>query len=308
MYSMDDFVETRKRAIVSVDTPKGGGYLSDVTGREIVPVEQDFGIGERYKRPFDWLQIVLNAMLEEKRISKRSLDELFDDIKIALGCVNHSTACKSDITRKSIHPGEFDPFHVNSFSGFIEAVHRIIKLIEGIAPMRRIKIQTESRFRKFCRGSCICLDWSINKCTNSTNAPIAMDKIKKHLNYFLSVNENQIDVDDKQSFCTPSSVNPDDRSDETSQYDFVEEIRKLKDDLTNTKSAKKDLEVKLMSVIEEKCQESIINIEKQLEALASSSETSVFDKVTSATSTIHSVSKEELDQTSFTPQPYASRG
>ncbi|KAL5065997.1 hypothetical protein RYX36_027734 [Vicia faba] len=58
MYSMGDFVEMEKRAIVSVDTPKGGRYLSDVTRREIVPVEQDCGLGERNKKPFDWLQIV----------------------------------------------------------------------------------------------------------------------------------------------------------------------------------------------------------------------------------------------------------
>ncbi|CAK8577473.1 unnamed protein product [Lathyrus sativus] len=302
MYSMDDFVETDKRAIVSVDTPKGGGYLSDVTGREIVPVEQDFGIGERNRKPFDWLQIVLNAMLEEKGISNRSLDELFDDIKIALGCINHSTACKSDVTQKSTNTGEFDSSHVNSFSGFVEAVHRIIKLIEGIAPNSFIcnngqdclaenqnsDVSSQSPktkdyfvhvfqwkvsdlnpllhqlvhtcknlltgradFENFVEEVAFALDWSINNCANSTNASIARDKIKKHLNSFLSVNENQIDVDDKQSFRTPSVAYPDDRSDETSRYDFVEEIRKLKDDLTNTKSAKKDLEVKLLSVFEE---------------------------------------------------------
>ncbi|KAL5053974.1 hypothetical protein RYX36_034656 [Vicia faba] len=326
MYSMDDFVEMEKRAIVSVDTPKGGGYLSDVTGREIVPVEQDFGIGERNKKPFDWLQIVLNAMLEEKRISKRSLDELFDDIKIALGCINHSTACKSDITQNSTHPGESDSFHVNSFSGFIEAVHRIIKLIEGIAPMSFIcnngqdcleenqnsDVSSQSPkskdyfvhifqwkisdlnpllhqlvhtcknlltgradFENFVEEVAFALEWSINNCANSTNASIARDKIKKHFNSFLSVNENQIDVEDKQSFRTPSVAYPDDRSDESSRYDFVEEIRKLKDDLTNTKSEKKDLEVKLLSVIEEsknltkQCQEA----QNSIEALKSEMET-----------------------------------
>ncbi|KAI5387022.1 hypothetical protein KIW84_073247 [Lathyrus oleraceus] len=408
MYSMDDFVETEKRAIVSVDTPEGGGYLSDVTGREIVPVEQDFGIGERNKRPFDWLQIVLNAMLEEKRISKRSLDELFDDIKIALGCINQSTACKSDITRKSIHPGESDPFHVNSFSGFIEAVHRIIKLIEGIAPKSFIcnngqdcleenqnsdassqspkskdyfvhvfqwkvsdlnpllhqlvhtcknLLTGRADFENFVEEVAFALDWSITNCANSTNASIARDKIKKRLNSFLSVNENQIEVDDKQSFRTPSVVYPDDRSDESSQYNFVEEIRKLKDDLTNTKSAKKDLEAKLNNIYQKfsslefefenkkssceeleatclelqlqlesiarkdsptdgkceaekiyqtgweittassklaECQESIINIGKQLKALASSSETAVLDRVNSTTNTMDIPSQKNL--------------
>ncbi|XP_058730701.1 filament-like plant protein 7 [Vicia villosa] len=335
MYSMDDFVETEKRAIVSVDTPEGGGgYLSEVSGRDIVPVEQDFGIDERNKKPFDWLQIVLKAMLEEKRISKRSLDELFDDIKIALGCINHSTACKSDITQKSSHPGEANSFHVNSFSGFIEAVHRIIKLIEGIAPNSFVCNNSQdcleenqnsdvlsqspkskdyfvhvfqwkvsdlspllhqlvhtcknlltgrADFENFVEELAFALEWSINNCANSTNASIARDKIKKHFNSFQSVNENQIDVNDKQSFHTPSVAYPDDRSDEISRCDFVEEIRKLKDDLTNTKSAKKDLEEKVLSVIEEsknltnQCQEAQNSIEaleseiatlKELKAMA----------------------------------------
>ncbi|KAK7362609.1 hypothetical protein VNO77_04727 [Canavalia gladiata] len=157
MTFMDDFVEMEKRAIVSVDTPKRG-YCSDISGRELVPVEQDhLSFSERkheiqlkystIEKSFDWLQIVLNAIMEEKCISKRSLDELFEDIKIALGCINQPTASKSDIMRKSRLPEESDSLNVNSFNAFAEAeskqyfssnlrksIHKIIKLIEGIAP------------------------------------------------------------------------------------------------------------------------------------------------------------------------------
>jgi hypothetical protein len=42
---------------------------------------------------FDWLQVVLQAMLEQKCILKRSLHELFKDIKIALGYINHPLEC-----------------------------------------------------------------------------------------------------------------------------------------------------------------------------------------------------------------------
>lgn len=343
MYSMDDFVEMEKRAIVSVNTPKEG-YLSDVSGRELVPVEQDFDLGETNKEiqfkhttnqnQFDWLQIVLNAMLKEKRISKRSLDELFDDIKIAFGCINRSNApCKSEITQKSVDHGESDSFHVKSFSGFTEAVHRIIKLIEGIAPKSFIcnngpdcleenqhsvsdlspspkskdyfvhvfqwkvsdlnpllhqlvhtcknLLTGRADFENFAEEVAFALDWSINNCANSTNASIARDKIKKHFNSFLSVNENenQIDVDDKQSFRTPSDAHPDDKSDESNQHDFLEEIRKLKDDLRNTKSAKEDLEEKLLSVTNEsenlkkqchEAQNSIRSLESEIETLKES--------------------------------------
>ncbi|RZC24326.1 filament-like plant protein 7 isoform X1 [Glycine soja] len=132
---LDDFAEMEKGAIVSIDTPKRG-YFSDVSGRELVSVKQDhLGISERKQeiqfkhttteKSFDWLQIVLNAMSKEKHISKRSLHELFDDIKIALDCVNHPTACKSDTEAESKQ-------HFNS--NLRKSVHRIVNLIEGIAP------------------------------------------------------------------------------------------------------------------------------------------------------------------------------
>lgn len=359
---MDDFVEMEKRAIVSVDTPKSG-YCSEISGRELVPVEHDFGLGERKQeiqfkqtatqKPFDWLQIVLNAILEEKHISKRSLDELFDDIKIALGFINHSAACKSDTIQKSMHPGEYDSFHVNSCSGFTEAkgnqhfnsnltktVHRIIKLIEGIAPKSfmcnnspdcleenqqsdlsqspkskeyfvhvfqwkvsdlnpllhqlvhtcKNLLTGRADFENFIEEVAFALDWSINNCANSTNASIARDKIKKHFNCHLSKNENenenQIAVDDKQSFLSPSVAYPDDQSEllkkKDSQYDLLEEIGKLKDELRNTQSAKKDLEAKLLSVTDEsqnltkQCQDaqnSIKGLESEIEKLKESKST-----------------------------------
>ncbi|XP_045813405.1 filament-like plant protein 7 isoform X2 [Trifolium pratense] len=331
MYSMDDFVEMEKRAIVSVNTPKEG-YLSDVSGRELVPVEQDFGLSERNQKPFDWLQNVLQAMLKEKRLSKRSLDELFDDIKIAFGCINHSTGRKSDITQKSIHHGESDPFHVNSFGDFTEAVNKIIKLVEGIAPKSffcnngpdcleenqhsdisqspkskdyfvhvfqwkvsdlnpllhqlvhtcKNLLTGKADFENFVEEVAFALEWSINNCANSNNASIARDKIKKHFNSFLSANENenQIDVDDKQSLGTNSVAYPNDQSDsESNRYDFLVEIRKLKEDLTKTKSAKEDLEVKLLSVTDEsqnltkqchEAQNSIKGLESEIETLKES--------------------------------------
>ncbi|XP_068462639.1 filament-like plant protein 7 isoform X2 [Phaseolus vulgaris] len=134
MSFMDDFVEMEKRAIVSIDTPKGGCF-SDISGRELVPVEQDLlGFSERKKeiqfkhtteKSFDWLQIVLNAILEEKIVSKRGLHELFYDIKIALDCMNHPTACKPDTEAENKQ-------RLNS--NLRKSIHRIINLIEGIAP------------------------------------------------------------------------------------------------------------------------------------------------------------------------------
>ncbi|TKY59066.1 Filament plant protein 7 [Spatholobus suberectus] len=336
MSSMDDFVEMEKRAIVSIDTPERRCF-SDISGRELVPVEQDhLGISERKqeiqfkhvtKKSFDWLQIVLNAMLKEKCISSRSLYELLDDIKIALGCINHPTACNFDTQAESKQ-------HFNST--LRKSVYRIINLIEGIAPKSFIcnncpdcleenkhseisqsptskdyfvhvfqwkvsdlnpllhqlvhtcknLLTGRADFENFIEEVAFALDWSINNSATSTNVAIARDKIKKHFSSHLSQNENKIDVEDKQSSHSPLFAYPDDQCElfntKDKQYDPLEEIRKLKDDLRSTKTAKKDLEEKLQSVTDEsqnltkQCQEAQNNIrglELEIESLKESKAT-----------------------------------
>ncbi|KAL3515295.1 hypothetical protein ACH5RR_022197 [Cinchona calisaya] len=90
MSLMDDFVEMEKLAIVSVDVPHESFHAS--TGMELVPVGQE--LSERHQqlqtsdlsstKPCDWLQAVLKVILEELRVSERSIDEILEDIKIAL--------------------------------------------------------------------------------------------------------------------------------------------------------------------------------------------------------------------------------
>ncbi|KAL5788278.1 hypothetical protein ACOSP7_005227 [Xanthoceras sorbifolium] len=110
MSLMDDFVEMEKLAVVSTETPCGGDYHPDVTCKELVPVEKSDSNAKQEirsqdmatEKSFDWLQVVLNAILKQKCISKQSLDELLEDIRIALGYINH--------------PGESDSLH---FGGYI---------------------------------------------------------------------------------------------------------------------------------------------------------------------------------------------
>lgn len=325
IHFMDDFVEMEKRAIVSVDMPKRE-YCSNVSGRELVPVEQDLGLSGRkqeiqFKHPtteksFDWLQIVLNAILEEKRVTKRSLDELFDDIKIALGYIKHSTACESDVIQKSVHriiklieriaPKSFicnngpNCLEENQNSDIAQSpiskeylVHVLQWKVSDLNPLLHQLVHTckdlltgRADFGNFIEEVAFALDWSINNTANSTNASIARDKIKKHFICHLSQNENEnneIDVDDKHAFHSPSVAYPDDQgglfNTKQNQYDLLQEIRKLKDDLRNTESAKKDLEVKLLAVTDEsqnltkQCQEaqnSIKGLESEIETLKES--------------------------------------
>ncbi|KAB5520749.1 hypothetical protein DKX38_025068 [Salix brachista] len=107
MSLMDDFAEMEKLAIVSTQTPSAGGNRSFSAGKELVSMEQDHsGYSDEKQeihskedstdKSFDWLQVVLNAIFKQQRISKRSLTELLEDIKIALGYINHSNASEPD--------------------------------------------------------------------------------------------------------------------------------------------------------------------------------------------------------------------
>ncbi|KAL5562486.1 hypothetical protein UlMin_032233 [Ulmus minor] len=147
---MDDFVEMEKLAIVSAETTPGNG--NTFTDRKETATDKSF----------DWLQVVLSAMLKQKQISKRSLEELFEDIKIALGYINSPMAHEAD------NPAEADPFQIsgyltwnspkkssiqNSLNGALnrnapmeangnqhvqcnlsKPISKIVKLIEGINP------------------------------------------------------------------------------------------------------------------------------------------------------------------------------
>ncbi|KAI8027780.1 Filament-like plant protein 7 [Camellia lanceoleosa] len=122
MSLMDDFVEMEKLAIVTVGTPLGTSCASpntsiDSRGKELVPVlqrqstdiEQEIQTKDvSTEKGYDWLQNVLNLILDQTRTSKRSFDDLLDDIRIALTHedskepgASYSTAISGYITWKS---------------------------------------------------------------------------------------------------------------------------------------------------------------------------------------------------------------
>lgn len=125
MSLMDDFVEMEKLAIVSTETAPVGGCQPDLTGKELVPVVQSHfsptmtkpeihSIDVATENSFDWLQVVLNAMLKQKHISKQSLDELLEDIRIALGFIKHPTVSEADSVAISRNPGGLKALEISS--------------------------------------------------------------------------------------------------------------------------------------------------------------------------------------------------
>ncbi|XP_065871752.1 filament-like plant protein 7 [Euphorbia lathyris] len=107
---MDDFAEMERLAIVS------GGSDCSSAGKELVPVNDIAG-----EKSLDWLQQVLNAILKQQRVTKQSLSELLEDIKIALGYVNHAHDNSAKATSRQ-----------ESLSNLNTSICKIVKLIEEI--------------------------------------------------------------------------------------------------------------------------------------------------------------------------------
>ncbi|XP_021887308.1 filament-like plant protein 7 [Carica papaya] len=166
MSLMDDFVEMEKLAIISVETPSNQTYHPTSTSTELVPVTQGDSNFNDVKQmnskevaageSFDWLQVVLQALLEQARISKQSLEELLEDIRIALSGTSLPNTEKTDKMAISGQSKEFDPLHISGYitwkspntspvidpsSGTLnidtqcnlhQSISKIIKLVAGI--------------------------------------------------------------------------------------------------------------------------------------------------------------------------------
>ncbi|CAK9153866.1 unnamed protein product [Ilex paraguariensis] len=144
MSLMDDFAEMEKLAIVAVDASLGNSYassdasyrLSDsltkeaykhhlyLSCKELVPVVQgdpNDGQQELQTRDVssgkscDWLQDVLKVILEQNRFSKRSVEELLEDIRLALQYLNHRGASEAYRAGISKHPERSEALPISGY-------------------------------------------------------------------------------------------------------------------------------------------------------------------------------------------------
>ncbi|XP_065873731.1 filament-like plant protein 7 [Euphorbia lathyris] len=130
---MDDFAEMEKLAIVSVDKQSGSphvscdeenatvnpletglnGYVSEVTGKEIIPVpEFSSGVSNQEiksekslirKNP-DWLNNILEVVLEQTRTTQRKPYEILEDVAGALADTSQGHLADSFDSKESVKP------------------------------------------------------------------------------------------------------------------------------------------------------------------------------------------------------------
>ncbi|RVW61226.1 Filament-like plant protein 7 [Vitis vinifera] len=333
MSLMDDFVEMEKLAIVSADThfqgshvpsntrnasantleKESGGFLSDSTGKELVPVAQDYSSSTDKKwetqskdgsigKSRDWLQDVLKVMLEQNCVSKRSLRELLDDIKIALGFVNDPSVVEADKAASSRHLGEPDSQPISGYitwksmefpmAGSLHEGAVIDTSAEGASHQ-----QNQSDLSKsICKIIELIKSFNLTSLTNSnapnegsegdkSSSPSDLENFVGELAFTLHwIMSNCITLQDgssmrdeiKRHFGWGASQS---ESEPEIQSNLQEENRGLKDELRKIESAKKDLEAKLQSATDnsqalmnqlEKSEQSIGSLRTELETLKDS--------------------------------------
>ncbi|XP_021274718.1 filament-like plant protein 7 [Herrania umbratica] len=143
---MDDFVEMEKLALVSVDKLSGSSHVSSdeangtlgrlLTGssgnslevcKEIVPVPNSqsdhtmLNNEMKSKNPLlskvpSWLQAILKVISEQNRETQRNSDEILEDIRKALTCMNYQNTGEIFDEREGLdHPKSSDPSCISGY-------------------------------------------------------------------------------------------------------------------------------------------------------------------------------------------------
>lgn len=285
MSLMDDFLEMEKLAIVSADTSLENSYVASddyqsvLTGKELIPVVES--TEESTGKSCDWLQDVLKIIIEQHRVSGRSSGELLDDIRTVLGFVNHSTAdeankaeeikkLKEDLKNMQSEKKDLEE-RLQSGSDKIEALMIQLQEMEAeLDNLREMKGVNEDQMET---------QKLINEDLN-TQLSVAKSKINEVLQKISSL---EVELDDKYNCCEEleatclelqlqlESV----MKKELPKYEIVRE----------EKPHQTGWEITAASVKLAECQETILNLGKQLKALAPPREIAIFDKIFSTTIT-----------------------
>ncbi|XP_057761950.1 filament-like plant protein 7 isoform X1 [Arachis stenosperma] len=183
---MDDFIEMEKLAVISVEKASEPSHasleadngikdlseigpdenISEVVGKEIIPVSDhtaDFATSNHETCSGDifegnipgWLLHVVKMILERNFVTHKTLDDITEDIKVALGCLNNSDQCEfhssktrghfetTDKPQSSLVPqsGEVNVAEISSIKSrkqetgtdLSKSISKIVELIEGIS-------------------------------------------------------------------------------------------------------------------------------------------------------------------------------
>ncbi|KAK3195826.1 hypothetical protein Dsin_027136 [Dipteronia sinensis] len=317
MSLMDDFVEMEKLAVVSVETPCVGDYHPDATCKELVPVvksDSNFTVAKQdtaTEKSFDWLQVVLNAILKQKCISKQSLDELLEDIRIALGYINHPTvseakdasSARNNVKKhfgwiESLSENEVgvgtDGLHVgeenrrlkdklkNMEAKLESATDKSQSLMEQVHESEENIGNLESEVRSLKESKEMIEDQIENQKSINEDLDTQLTVAKAKLSeVFQKYSSLEVELEYKHNCCEELEATC---LELQLQLESVATKETPKHSIDQDgKVSQNDWEITAASVKLAECQETILNLGKQLKALASPRDAALFDKVFSTT-------------------------
>lgn len=292
MSLMDDFVEMEKLAIVSIDEK----YI-DSKGKELVCARQS-------QSNENWLENVLNLILNQNHVSKTSFDDLLEDIRIALSymkSLNNSKINKEDplaisgyITwktpntspRKSSVNRRLDfekseselkisctenQSHETLMNQLQESEKTIAYLEKEIESLKESKGEAEDMIdnQKLINED---LDTQLTVSNGKLN-----EVLQKLSALEVELEDKSCCYEELEGTCVDLQL----------QLESINKKEVPKDDLAQDENLlQTGREITAASTKLAECQETILNLGKQLKALASPNETLVFDKKLNQRSTL----------------------
>ncbi|WOH13904.1 hypothetical protein DCAR_0933417 [Daucus carota subsp. sativus] len=342
MSLMDDFVEMEKLAIVAVHSPSGSSQVSsdvsktfsnrlmsdsrehdlEISGKELVPVEPLVEISDAC-----WPQDVLKVILDQKRISNKSLDELLEEIKVALsnkirtsskdfdqaallpvsGYITWKTPTSSplkDCLKKMSDIGILVDERESSRNEpkIVKAQDEDLEALLKVANEKNDKLMLQLAETEERIGS---LQTELGTLKESKSIIAEQLEHQKLLNedLHMQLTVSKLELDKLYEKLSYLEVELEERSRCCEEFEATcLELGLQLESVTNKDRTKKDLdpdkkllqtdsEINAASAKLAECQETIFNLGKQLKALSSRKESSEFEKVVSTPNTTESKSK-----------------
>ncbi|CAH2061374.1 unnamed protein product [Thlaspi arvense] len=263
------------------------------------------------------LHIVLKAILEHKRITQRNTDEVLEDIRKALLGVNHSslkqtetltvedrTDMECDISKPIRRIVEIiegvslkdEKRHVSQgeserLSGYTARVLQW-KTTELSSVLQRFLetcyglLERKADMNKFAEELSSVMEWMVNHCFSLQDVSSMREEIKKQFEWDESRSGSEVDIsivgqvseadklktDEVSSLACKNHKLEEEAEDKTTS-DSANELK-----LEETQNMRTELEITAASEKLAECQETILNLGKQLKALTDSKETALLSE------------------------------
>ncbi|KAG2308146.1 hypothetical protein Bca52824_027894 [Brassica carinata] len=303
MKLMDDFAEMEKLAMVTSTVPGSSPIFSADSISATGPVEnesnEDIKSDSTSKLPQS-LHTVLKAVMEHKRVTQRNTDEVLEEIRQALSCLKQTET----LTVEGAPDTECE---------ITKSIRRIVEVIEGVslkderpvsqgeserlsgytarvlqwkttelssALQRFVQtcydlIDRKAGMTKFAEELSSVVEWMVNHCFSLQDVSSMREEIKKQFEWDESRSGSEVDIGLFGLTSEADMLKTDDQLIEEEAKDKTASASANELKLEEKQTMRTELEITAASEKLAECQETILNLGKQLKALTNSKETAL---------------------------------